>query len=59
VETSFAAIVARRAVGWAEVQSVKLMVRPPVSPAVMVLPADERCSGTAGGGSWGPVQAGV
>lgn len=29
---------------------MKLMVRPPVSPAVMVLPADERCSGPAGGG---------
>jgi hypothetical protein len=47
VETTFAAIARRRAVGWAEIQSVKLMVRPLVSPAVMVLPAGERCSGAA------------
>jgi hypothetical protein len=41
VEITFAAIVRRRAVEKAELQPVKLMVKPPVSPAMTVLPAHE------------------
>lgn len=41
MEITFAAIVRRRAVEKAELQPVKLMVKPPVSPAMTVLPAHE------------------